>query len=62
MPAFKITAYKDCGQIKKGFEFMVNTGCSNPSNAIKEYLTKMGYNQSTISFYSSGSWKVEKLG
>ena len=61
MPAFKIIAKHDCGQIKKGFEFMVNTNLSDPSIAIKEYLTKMGYNQTTIGFYSSGNWKVEKM-
>lgn len=62
MPAFKIIAKRDCGQIKKGFEFMVNTGCSDPSNAIKDYLTKMGYDQHTISFHSSGNWTVVKIG
>ena len=61
MPAFRIIAPKDMGEVKKGFEFVVNSNSNDPSNAIREYLTRMGYNQRTISHYSSGNWKFERL-
>ena len=61
MYVFKVTAPSDRGQIGKGFSFTINSTSTDPSNAIKEYLIRNGYDQKTIGYYSSGNWKVEKI-
>ena len=63
MPAYKIKAPRDLGKICKGFEFIVQSPSTNPSEAIRQYLINNGYtDQPTLSHWSSGNWIVEKLG
>lgn len=65
MRAYKLTAPRDMGKVGKGFEFIVNSSTfPNPnSKDIEEALKRMGYtDKQTLSYSSSGNWKVEKLG
>jgi hypothetical protein len=62
MPAYRITAPRDMGKICQGFEFTINSPSSDPSHEIKDYLNRMGYEKEAQQYWSSGNWKVEKLG
>ncbi len=50
------------GKICQGFEFTINSPSSDPSHEIKDYLNRMGYEKEAQQYWSSGNWKVEKLG
>jgi len=61
MWVFKVTAPYNRGQIGKGFSFTISSPSSDPSQSIKEYLIRNGYDEQTISWYSSGNWDVEEI-
>lgn len=65
MPTYKLTAPRNMGQITKGFVLQVASQCSGQPNVteVERTLKAMGFtDRQTLSYASSGNWKVERIG
>jgi len=65
MSLFKLTAPRSMGKIPKGFVLQVpssSAGGSPSSREVETALKNAGFtDSSSLSFSSSGNWKIEKI-
>lgn len=64
MPTYKLTAPRNMGKITKGYILQVPSRRNGSPNAqeVETVLKALGFtDRQTLSYASSGNWKVEEL-
>ena len=63
MPAFKLKAKRQYGDMPKGYEFQVVSASLSSPNAqdVEKEIIRLGFNRQAQSYRSSGNFEVTKL-
>ncbi|MCH5598662.1 hypothetical protein [Niabella ginsengisoli] len=61
MPAYKLTAPRQFGDMPKGYTFQVASSPAPNAQDIEKEIARLGFNKQAQSYKSAGNFKVEKI-